>query len=112
MPTHAALAAGLLYDCAAFFRGNVIQNPSVALTMNNMADLYERAAKLIKDDPAGETQDQKHARLAEKLLNEAAAFFENLGAKNELISEQMSYSADVMRYLATQVGENPLGVMD
>ncbi len=57
--THTELAIRLLRDAAGFFRNVGEQNPSMQAQMNDNADVYERVAELIEQDPQGEIQLSK-----------------------------------------------------
>lgn len=54
--THIKLAINLLRDAAGFFRNVGEQNPVMQAQMNDNADVYERVAELIEQDPHGEVQ--------------------------------------------------------
>jgi hypothetical protein len=54
--THTELAITLLRDAAGFFRNVGEQNPPMQAQMNDNADVYERVAELIEQDPQGEVQ--------------------------------------------------------
>ena len=55
MPTtsHVELAIKLLRDAAGFFRNVGEQNRSLKSEMFDNAEVYERVADLLEDDPAG-----------------------------------------------------------
>jgi hypothetical protein len=54
--THIKLAIHLLRDAAGFFCNVGEQNPAMQAQMNDNADVYERVAELIEQDPHGEVQ--------------------------------------------------------
>lgn len=54
--THIKLATNLLRDAAGFFRNVGEQNPAMQAQMNDNADVYERVAELMEQDPLGEVQ--------------------------------------------------------
>jgi hypothetical protein len=53
-----------------------------------------------------------HAKLAGKLLRDAATFFRNVGQQNEPLRGQMNDNAEVYEQVATLVETDPLGQID
>lgn len=51
--TNAQLAAKLLRDAATFFRNVGAQNEPLREQMNDNATVYDQAADLVENDPAG-----------------------------------------------------------
>jgi len=61
MLTHAALAAKLLKDAAAFFRTIGEQNPPLAIQMEENASVFEQVADLVAQNPTGVIDDGSDA---------------------------------------------------
>lgn len=61
MPTtsHVELAIALLRDAAGFFRNVGEQNRPLKCEMFDNADVYERVADLLEDDPSGTIELEK-----------------------------------------------------
>ena len=53
-----------------------------------------------------------HAQLAAKLLRDAAAFFQTIGAQNPPLKIQMDENASVFEQVANLVEHNPTGVIE
>lgn len=61
MMTHAALAARLLRDAAAFFTSLGEQNPPLRDQMRENAEIFAEVAVLVENDPMGVLKDQDNA---------------------------------------------------
>lgn len=77
-------------------------------------------AKRLKDtggepsQAAGKTGGNMatHARLAAKLLRDAASFYRSVGSQNPTLKEQMEANASVYDQIADLVEKDPMGVLD
>lgn len=57
MPSHAELAAKLLRDAAAFFKTISEQNPPLKEQMDENADVFEKVADLVEQNPTGQIEE-------------------------------------------------------
>jgi len=114
---HKQLASKLLSDAATFFRTLARQNVDFATQMLKNAEVFEKIAELVAQNPDGrllDTGDQDNptnAILASRLLNDAAGFFVTLADQNPAIEEQMRENANVYRQLAVLIETDPHGEM-
>ena len=53
-----------------------------------------------------------HARLAAKLLRDAASFFRTIGQQNPPLKDQMEENASVFEDVARLVEKNPTGTLE
>ncbi len=113
MPTHAALAADLLKDAAAFFKTLAGQNADVRKEMTENAAIYERMAALMETAPTGTAPGgQPYSQLCAQLLRDSAIFWRKIATQNEPIREQVEYNADIYDQIAAAVANDPLGILD
>lgn len=112
MPSHAELAAKLLTDAAGFFRTVAAQNSNIQTQMIENADVFERIAALLMQNPGGDLNGRSHADLAASLLKDAANFFRTLGEQNPPLKEQMTENAGIFDQIAGLLLSDPLGRLE
>ena len=117
-PTCAALAAKLLRDAATFFDKVGESNDPLREQMAENAGVFRHIADLLERDPdqvlgtdSPTPADRRVSTMAARLLEDAAGFFESVGAQAPSLQEQMTDNADVFRQLASRVRDDPRGLL-
>lgn len=112
MPTHADMAAKLLYDAAAFFRTLADQNAPIKEQMTQNASVFDQMAELVVTKPTEQLDGKTYAELGARLLMDAATFFRTLAQQNPPIAKQMSENAFVYEKIAERVQKDPGGIFN
>lgn len=113
MNTHKELAAKLLRDAAAFFTTLAKQNTALEDQMQTNAEVFRRSAAEIEKDPLARPDNRATwAELGNKLLGDAAGFFEALATQNPPLKEQMTENAHVFRKVGQLLADFPMGVLE
>ena len=117
---HWQLGVKLLNDAASFFETIGEQNPALREQMTDNSFVFREVARLLEKEPKGRVQSTEeqgqsgqpsHQELAEKLLRDAADFFETIGDQNIPLEPQMVENASVFREVAELIGKDINGII-